>query len=635
MHSQYQNKIMIIISSFLMLFSSQLFAENRHFPINVEVTELQEFDGVRNNSLLEKTLIRPRFLVKHKRNHHRHGFKVKKLYLCESSSKCDSINLSISKSKREAGQKVFPYFVGQPKKYHSIWVEYRTNKHKKKFKKLRIKSAVDFSNAYSYEMFFDSRGHKGHSVKYLASGGVAASDGVIALYQPKKGIKNLKVGSFKISIPRRAARKPFVIGFNVLEKENDPRKKLNIEITNIDSNLLSKNIVIKTDLAILPPNKTFEDYEFKYGSQYVEPKQLKSGKLKYISKRLENSFEIRELSPLKAMLKTQSKLDSIGKETNRLLSRTAARVAHPTDGCIAALNAQRIGIDNLISQGNHNVYSDACENLYPNVWATITDLSSLPDIEIAYPWTTPWQPILIDEVRQDGTFPTNLVLNSYFLQTISNLASLTGAEITVNGGVWFGDEARFYDPGPIGAFMGVVHDRNDRIKGFLKYNNRAFIGFRNNLYSGNSFNAQMFVASQNELSEDLDSDTFNYEGYNYVTVPTHETIVLNGHCQSTASNPGKANLLSAMGITNDNRLIILSSSSIQGTWSNPFPSKITTPYDLCLVFQSFGVTDAIMLDGGSSASLNIGGRHVNPLYGINSIATGGSERKILYGISLH
>lgn len=128
---------LMIISSFLIIFSISSVFANDSFPINVEVTELQEFDGVRNNSLLEKTLIRPRFLVGNVKNKHwgnHSSLNVEKLYLCEVNDKCDSIDLTKSNSKKKSIQRVFPYFVGQPKKYHSIWVEYKENKHKRKFK---------------------------------------------------------------------------------------------------------------------------------------------------------------------------------------------------------------------------------------------------------------------------------------------------------------------------------------------------------------------------------------------------------------------------------------------------------------------------------------------------------------------
>lgn len=154
------------------------------------------------------------------------------------------------------------------------------------------------------------------------------------------------------------------------------------------------------------------------------------------------------------------------------------------------------------------------------------------------------------------------------------------------------------------------------------------MGFKRNIY-GSNFDAQLFIEPKGNIAEEIEDDTFNYEGYNYVTVPTDATIVRNGQCSAnyTESNPGEANLWSALGVTYNNRLVVLSSSSVY--------FKRTTPYDLCLVFKSLGVKDAIRLDGGSSAALSINGSHVNPLLGLNQFVTGDSARRILYALSLH
>jgi len=640
MSNMFQKKFFLLIISVFILLSSPVFADKNRFPINVDVTELLEFDGVRNNSLLEKTLIRPRFLIKNRNkkhwSHHRHGFKVKTLYLCETNNKCDSINLSLAKSERKSGQKIFPYFVGQPTKYHSIWVEYRTNKHKRKFKKLKTKSAVDFSNAYSYEMFFDSKGHKGHSVKYLASGGVAASDGVIALYQPKKGIKNLKVGSFKITIPKRATRKPFVVGFNVLEKEGDPRKRLFTEVSSIPSNKLSKSMIIKVNIGNLPANKTLDDYEFKYGSNYVKPKVLKSGIIKYISRYFENSFQVRDQDPLRQSLseKTRSK-SLLGKSRQKAILGPQRIIQHPTYKCLNELSALRSSIDNLIRDGNHNVYTSACEDLYPNIWITISELTNVSDVRITYPWYANYYLMTITKNRDGQNFPANQVIEGYDLQDINkHVAESNGATIAVNGGFWEGDEARIYTPFPVGGFNGVVHDAGQRLEGFLKYQNLIFLGFKkNNQFNEQFFNAKLFTVPRSSIDDAVDQDTFNYQGYNYVTLPSDATIVKNGQCSNySEGSPGQPNLWSAAGITTDNRLVVISSASVNAVFGSDY---ITTPYDMCLVFKSLGVKDAIRLDGGSSASLSINGAHVNPLRGRNYLITGSSSRKILYTLSLY
>lgn len=265
--------------------------------------------------------------------------------------------------------------------------------------------------------------------------------------------ENLKVGSFKVTIPKRVVKKPFVIGFTTLERDNDPRKRLYIE-SSIVGQKLSRTIKIKVNVGELPDSKTLDDYEFKYGKEYLQPKVLKSGFVQIRSNTLENSFQVRDQNPLRKHLLQNSNLRSsnISQNSSEFSANSALlQSTHPTNECISQLSSLSTSIENLIAQGNHNVYSDVCEDLYPYIWATFTDLTNVPNLELSYPWYAQYVDIKVEESRADGTIPENLILKGYDLHTINDLVNDSGAAIAVNGGFWYGDEARFYNPVPVGG----------------------------------------------------------------------------------------------------------------------------------------------------------------------------------------
>ncbi|MFT3814255.1 MAG: phosphodiester glycosidase family protein [Acidovorax sp.] len=100
-----------------------------------------------------------------------------------------------------------------------------------------------------------------------------------------------------------------------------------------------------------------------------------------------------------------------------------------------------------------------------------------------------------------------------------------------------------------------------------------------------------------------------------VVISSSTSIVNQGNCASDTLE----SRWSAFGSTPQGRLVFMSNTS----------SGTTDTVELCKVFKALGVTNAIRMDGGPSASMMIDNVHVNPLSGLYRIKYG-DARYIAY-----
>jgi hypothetical protein len=196
------------------------------------------------------------------------------------------------------------------------------------------------------------------------------------------------------------------------------------------------------------------------------------------------------------------------------------------------------------------------------------------------------------------TFPSQWYsgTNDFLLHTIKELGDQHaggGVIAAINGYKWQGDYG-VYDGG-IGTPEGTVYI-NGAKRSISIPDAEAIIGFTSSGTAGGTM-AQAFNKPA--------GGSVSLGSYNWNAVSSTTSIIRNGTCARTATEPAEWDHWSALGIGN-NILVMVSSTT----------GNTTTAYELCSVFEGLSILGgAIRLDGSGSAAMYWGGTHLNPLAG--------------------
>jgi hypothetical protein len=240
------------------------------------------------------------------------------------------------------------------------------------------------------------------------------------------------------------------------------------------------------------------------------------------------------------------------------------------------------------------VYFRKCETVPPYVHIAIGDNADAREIVgIAY----------------DSLDSTGLLA----LQRIETFAG--NSQIMINGFSWVGD--RGYRPGT-GFARGFVQ-RNSKVLGSNREN-----GGISGAAGLNQLAVLLQPRTQPKWKEAINGPlwTNGVDGVSlpYSVVSSSTSIIKNGVCTTDSD----INRWSAFGVTPDNKVIFMSSTS----------SGSASAAELCEVFRAFGATDALRMDGNSAAGMTIDGQRVNPLTNTVDAAIYGESRYVAYGLGM-
>ena len=279
---------------------------------------------------------------------------------------------------------------------------------------------------------------------------------------------------------------------------------------------------------------------------------------------------------------------STGGDNGKSISAIAA--AEDTTQCAEMLSnpTNQYYISNLLAQ-NGGVQITWCENIPP--YAHIMVFNRLDSrIKFSIPYT------LISG-------------NDYRLKPITEYTA--DAMVAINGFYWYGDKGIIpYGVGQVAGYL--TSDR--RILG-LNWKNgvpnpAAYtdagnkVVYRTNKSGSNPlWNEQSNIEAQNQRDNAVSSST---------------SVVRFGSCTTDSL----VSRWSAIGETNGKMMMI--SSTSDGT---------TSAAALCPLFQAWGITEALRLDGGPSAGITAGKVHLNPLSGAERLVYG-SIRSTAYALKI-
>ena len=176
------------------------------------------------------------------------------------------------------------------------------------------------------------------------------------------------------------------------------------------------------------------------------------------------------------------------------------------------------------------------------------------------------------------------------LQTVKHLATTNNppAIVAINGYFWDGDDGN--KPGQTGNFASTTI-----INGVTKHTDPApaesIIGFGQQ----RGFGTNVQRMTKDEYNEG------SYGAYRHNLFGSHTSIMINGE----PKGQGITDYWSAIGYSDSQ--VVLISSRIDWLGDRVNDEK------LCNIFEDYGVTDAIRLDGGASTALVIDGKHINPI----------------------
>lgn len=174
------------------------------------------------------------------------------------------------------------------------------------------------------------------------------------------------------------------------------------------------------------------------------------------------------------------------------------------------------------------------------------------------------------------------------LRTTPELASAGGALVAINGYLWepgFGG-----DFATTGSYQSTTIVDSQVIAETPTELAETMLGFA--VQDGTGLRLQKFSQQDYESGAYLD--------YRYHLLGSNTSLMTNGQCLGE----DRDSRWTAIGYAPD-KVVMISSD-----WASEHGSFPDT--DLCPVFQSFGVTDAIRLDGGGSPAMVVDGVHVNP-----------------------
>ena len=210
------------------------------------------------------------------------------------------------------------------------------------------------------------------------------------------------------------------------------------------------------------------------------------------------------------------------------------------------------------------------------------------------------------------------VSKGYPLKTITELANQEDAKIAVNGFTWVGDQGdnlNQYATNPAGTVYSKNKELNKR-----KNTKEVVLGFSKRTHEGTK--VKLFDRSNGEMLEGV----FLQDADNSTT-----SLIKHG----TKTGAATSYQTSSVGIgsySGKNILIILSSHKSES-------ASLLDHYD---IFDYFGATEAMRLDGNSATSLYYNEKHLNPLnkYSpLNVLAyykfrKYGKARHIMYGLTV-
>lgn len=197
--------------------------------------------------------------------------------------------------------------------------------------------------------------------------------------------------------------------------------------------------------------------------------------------------------------------------------------------------------------------------------------------------------------------------NEMLLHTISRHGEMSGAFVAVNGFYWQG---AYGNAGGSGTPMGTVYFEG--VKRSISFSDaESIIGFTPSSYTTGTSAAMFNKPAGGSVS---------LGSYNWNVVSSTTSIIRNGVCSRTASEPGSDHW-TAIGFGNG---ILVLASSQTGTF--------TTAYELCSVFEGLStLSGAIRMDGSGSAAMYWQGFHLNPLSG-SAYVKYGNARYVAYAI---
>lgn len=184
------------------------------------------------------------------------------------------------------------------------------------------------------------------------------------------------------------------------------------------------------------------------------------------------------------------------------------------------------------------------------------------------------------------TDPVPTRLGYAYLRTVPDLASAAGAVVAINGYLWHGGDK----PGAEGKYQSTTIVDGVTLVELPTPHMETMLGIAEQDSSGlrlQKFSQDEFLAG-------------NFPDYRHHLLGSNTSLMIAGACLGDDHK----SQWSAIGYGPDKVVMI---SSDWGSRNGVFRDS-----DLCAVFEEFGVTDAIRLDGGGSPSLVVDGVHVNP-----------------------
>jgi hypothetical protein len=278
----------------------------------------------------------------------------------------------------------------------------------------------------------------------------------------------------------------------------------------------------------------------------------------------------------------------IKSQENVSSTSTASWVAN----CVAAISQYLPTITSSM-RSTGAVYFRKCETIPPYVHIAIGDNSDLREIVgIAY----------------DSLDSTGLLA----LQKIETLS--VNSQVMINGFSWVGDRGK--GPGT-GVARGFVQ-RNSTVLGSNREN-----GGNSGAPGLNQLAVLIQPGTLPKWKEAINGPLWT-NGVDGVSVPysvvsSSTSIIKNGVCTTDSD----INRWSAFGVTPDNKVIFMSSTS----------GGSASAAELCEIFRAFGATHALRMDGNSAAGMTIDGSRVNPLNGVDKILYDES-RYVAYGLGM-
>lgn len=209
----------------------------------------------------------------------------------------------------------------------------------------------------------------------------------------------------------------------------------------------------------------------------------------------------------------------------------------------------------------------------------------------------------------------------------------------MNGGLWNGDLGVTRNPHgqAQGYVKGIDYDtgannvigNNSTMGGSLSYCSNAIQSIKNwgrpwlskscpQIANEPGQNSYRVYGTQNGWGDFLGIRN-DWDDKHVISSRTH--VVKDGAC-GTGTTREK---WSAFGVSPDrNRNVFVSSSDLGKTNAS----------ELCRIFQSLGVMNAILLDGGSSTQLVLDGHLLSPMNAMDRLAFGSLNRPVAYGIGV-